>query len=148
MIRCIGVLLFLAFGAGCVNTDYSGMAFAPTDQIDVYFADDAIEFDYAVMGRAKAESPNTVSYEKMERNLVKAAMANGADAIIILNMRKVIVGELSTQTIKANQGGPAQSRYYNTDAGLSRGVAAQWYGRPYSTEAKNKVVIADLIKYR
>jgi len=133
---------------GCVNTDYSGMTFVPTDHIDVYFADDVMEFDYAVMGRAKAESPNTISYEKMEKKLVETAMANGADAIIILNMQKVVVGQVSAHGGTTNKAGPARTYNYDAGGGANRGVATQWYGRPYTTESKNKVVLADLIKYR
>jgi len=61
-----------------------------------------------VMGQIKAEAPEIMKFEVMEQQLVKNAMARGADAILIGELKTVEVGSVSSASGKTY----GDSHYY------------------------------------
>jgi hypothetical protein len=52
------------------------------------------------MGQIKAEAPEAVRFEDMEKKLVEDAMARGADAILIGELKTVEMGSISSASGK------------------------------------------------
>ncbi len=70
-----------------------GKTYVPTDHVDIFFSTDEIKRPYETMGKIRAEIGDMLmTFGQMERNLVKEAMARGADGIVIEEMKTVSVG--------------------------------------------------------
>ena len=82
------------FAAGCVNFQYKGEKFAPTEEANVYEDAKKIpEKKYLVMGHCVASGRyNDVTREKIYQRLQKEAEENGADAVLIDSYQIVPTG--------------------------------------------------------
>ncbi len=88
------LLLTATFVLGsCTKIDYIGDEYAPTTNVDLYFAEADVTREHKVMGHLIATAHDIVSAEKMQKDMKKKAMEKGADAIIILGMEKYQSGE-------------------------------------------------------
>jgi len=150
MFRSIAALvLTTSFLAGCVSTDYAGNSYAPTEQVDVYFSPDEVDREYTVMGKARSAADESVQFKTIEADMVKTAMANGADGLIFQDIRIETVGQTSTTTGRSDytpyyyRGGRRHNRYAEGPGG-----SGTWYADSSTTEIRDKVVIAELIKYK
>ncbi len=99
------------------------------------------------MGRIRAEIGDMLmTVEQMERNLVKEAMARGADGIVIEEMKTVSVGSTGG-TSGHDTGSPKY--FLGQDGALHReGGHENWSSATYTTEVRDKVLTAELIKYK
>jgi len=95
-------LIALSISVGCTTTDYVGKTYSKTDRVEIYFNTDEIKRSYEIMGQIKAEAPEAVRFEDMEKKLVADAMARGADAILIGELKTVEVGSVSSASGKTH----------------------------------------------
>ena len=140
------VLPMILLFAGCAQTDYLGKTYAPTSHVDVFFSVTDITRQYEVMGEAKTEGTDYLTFENIEEQLVKDAMARGADAVLIEGMETVTVG-YATST----QGNSKESPRYVADMdGNLKNVGGSGHYSEISTttDVKDKVIHAKLLKYK
>jgi hypothetical protein len=75
------VLLLLSCAT---RVDYIGSTYAPSDQVDVYVARDAIKKQYEVMGKGYVRMGTAFSsFEKIQKKAVAKARQKGADAVLV-----------------------------------------------------------------
>lgn len=75
---------------GCVSVDYMGRTYAPTEHVDVFYSLDEVKRPYEVMGQSSARADEGVRLQKVQDELVRDARARGADAIVILDVDRVV----------------------------------------------------------
>lgn len=147
-LRAWSLLSYLMLGAlvGCATTDYVGQSYAPTENVDIFFSTDDIGRQYTVMGTAKTEGTEYLSFEAIEQQLVKDAMARGADAIVIDGMDTITVG--STTSTSGQSDDPP--KYVVTQDGELKNVGGKGHYDAISTtsDIRDKVLSARLIKYQ
>ncbi len=147
-LRAWYLLSWLIIGAlaGCATTDYVGQSYPPTENVDIFFSTDDIERQYTVMGTAKTEGTEYLSFEAIEQQLVKDAMARGADAIVIDGMETITVG--STTTTSGQSDDPP--KYVVTQDGELKNVGGKGHYDAISTtsDIRDNVLSARLIKYQ
>ncbi len=139
-------LLVLGTLAACATTDYVGQSYAPTENVDIFFSTDDIGRQYTVMGTAKTEGTEYLTFEAIEQQLVKDAMARGADAIVIDGMDTITVG--STTNTSGQSDDPP--KYVVTQDGELKNVGGKGHYDAISTttDVRDKVLSARLIKYQ
>ncbi len=139
-------VLMLGTLVGCATTDYVGQSYPPTDSVDIFFSADDIAREYIVMGTAKTEGTEYLTFEAIEQQLVKDAMARGADAIVIDGMETITVG--STTNVSGQSGDPP--KYVVTQDGKLKNVGGEGHYDAISTttDIRDKVLSARLIKYQ
>lgn len=140
-------IITLCVFLSCAVTDYVGKIYSPTDHVDIFFSKNEIKRPFEIMGKIRAEGGDMLmTFEQMEQNLVKEAMSRGADGIVIESMEIVTVGSTSG-TYGQDIGEP---KYYATEDGrLHReGGHEQWVSSTHTTQVWDKVLTAELIKYR
>lgn len=137
-------VLFI-FMSGCATTDYVGTTYPPTSNVDVYFRDADVKRDFSVMGTAKTEGTEYLTFEAMEEQLVKDAMAKGADGIIVDGMDTITVGSTTTTSGKAKD----KPSYVVTQDGKLKNVGGSGHYDEMSTttDIRDHVLTARLIKY-
>lgn len=131
---------------GCATTDYVGQSYAPTEHVDIYFSTDDVERQFTVMGTAKTEGTEYLTFEAIEQQLVTDAMARGADAIVIDGMDTITVGSTSNTRGQSYE----KPRYVVTQDGKIRNVGGTGHYDEISTttDIRDKVMSARLIKYQ
>jgi hypothetical protein len=87
------LLLICVIAVGCTKIDYVGEEYPPTTHVDLFFSMDDVQRDYAIMGHIVASAPDLVSAEKMQKDIMKKAMAKGADGVVILGLERYQSGE-------------------------------------------------------
>ncbi len=139
-------LLILGMLTGCATTDYVGQTYPPTENVDIFFSTDDIPRQYTVMGTAKTEGTEYLTFEAIEQQLVKDAMARGADAIVIDGMETITVGSTTTTSGKSND----TPKYVVTQDGELKNVGGSGHYDAMSstTDIRDKVLSARLIKYQ
>jgi hypothetical protein len=146
MDRNIVVLLFLSILlVSCATTDYVGETYSPTSNVDVFFDPSEIKRPYKIMGTAKTEGTEYLTFEAIEQQLVKDAMSKGADAIIIEGMDTVKVGSTSSTSGQSNE----KPRYIATQDGKLKKVGGDGHYSSVSTttDIRDKVIKARFIKF-
>lgn len=130
---------------GCATTDYVGETYAPTQHVDVFFNASEVGRSYKTMGTAKTEGTQYLTFEVIEQQLVKDAMAKGADAIIIEGMDTVKIGSTSSTNGKSNE----KPRYVATQDGKLKNVGGDGHYSSIATttDILDRVITARLIKY-
>ena len=131
LIAIIAALTLTALLPGCVTTDYVGKTYAQTTRVDLYFSESDITRAYEVMGTVRSSAPGELSFEDIQKELMKEAMAKGADAILIEDMTTIAVGSTTTTQGKGN--GDGNDR---------------WSSTSNTTERKEKILAGKLIKYK
>ncbi len=131
--------------SACATTDYVGTTYPPTSNVDVYFRDADVKRAFSVMGTAKTEGTEYLTFEAMEEQLVKDAMAKGADGIIVDGMDTVTVGSTTTTSGKAKD----KPSYVVTQDGKLKNVGGSGHYDEMSTttDIRDHVLTARLIKY-
>lgn len=131
--------------SGCATTEYLGKSYAPTSHVDIYFATSDIHRPYEVMGEAKTEGSEALSFESIEQQLVKDAMAKGADAVLIEGMDTIVVGATTS-----NQGTIKEKPRYVVDKNgklKNVGGSDHYSGYTSTIEQRDKVISSKLLKY-
>ncbi|MBX2821568.1 MAG: hypothetical protein KTR29_17860 [Rhodothermaceae bacterium] len=80
----IFVFLFL-FTAGCASTEYIGETYAPTSDVEIFYSEDAVPYEFTTIGQALGTGV-WVKNRKIQNKLVDEAMNRGADAILITGL--------------------------------------------------------------
>ncbi len=144
-IRWIPGVLLLALMVSCVSTDYVGKDYTPTTNVDVFFSEKDVKRPYEVMGIVTAEATEYQSSQQIEQELVKQAMAHGADALLIGEMQTVEVGTTTTST-GHDSGDP---EYYLTEDGKlhEKKKHDDWSSSTFTTEQRDKILKAKMLKY-
>jgi hypothetical protein len=95
-IKLLLVMMAVLF-VGCASVDYLGDSFAPTAQIDVFFDEADIEYEYRVIGRIYASAPSAlVSSEKLMEKIKEKAMEHGGEGVIILTFGHIFTGSTTS----------------------------------------------------
>ncbi len=79
----------------CASIHYLGETYPPTQRVDLYFTEQDIAKEYKIIGRmeATADADELVySSDKFTQAILKKAGEKGADAIVILDFKKVMTG--------------------------------------------------------
>ena len=140
------LLAFIVFSlVGCATTDYVGETYAPTSHVDVYFATTDIGRPYKVIGQSKTEGSEYMSFELMQEQLVKDAMAKGADAVLIGGMETVVTGSYTSTDGTAKE----NPRYVITKDGKvkNKGGSGHYNSISTTTDIRDHVLAAKMIKY-
>ena len=139
-------LISCAMVISCTTTDYVGKTYSKTDRVEIFFNTDEIKLEYEVMGQIKAEAPEAVRFEDMEKKLVEDAMARGADAILIGELKTVEVGSVSSASGKT-YGDPHY--YLDKNMKLKKKGGSDHYSQlSITTIVKDHVIDAKLLKYK
>jgi len=139
-------LISCAMVISCTTTDYVGKTYSITDRVEIYFNTDEIKRPYEVMGQIKAEAPEAVRFEDMEQKLVEDAMARGADALLIGELKTVEVGTVSSASGKT-YGDPHY--YLDKNMKLKKKGGSDHYSQlSITTIVKDHVIDAKLLKYK
>lgn len=109
-----------------------GREYAPTENVDIYFSLDDIEGDFEVMGELTGESGEYDDFEHMEDEMIEEAKRKGADAIVFEDMDTVTIGTTTT--------------YFDDDT-RKRGRHQRRHESAVTTDIRNKVIKAELVKY-
>jgi hypothetical protein len=95
MKRVVIATTLLSAVLGCASIQYMGNSYPPTDHVDLYFSEYDVPRDYTVIGRlvatANVDEP-FYSSEKFTEAIRKKGREKGADAVVILGLRKVMTG--------------------------------------------------------
>ena len=86
----------LVLAAGCTKIDYVGKQYAPTVDVDLFFAMEDVSREYEVMGHVAATADDMVSAEKMQEEILKKAREKGADAVVILGLERYATSSPAT----------------------------------------------------
>jgi hypothetical protein len=146
LIFLVILIISCATVISCTTTDYVGKTYSKTDQVEIFFNTDEIKRPYEVMGQIKAEAPEAVRFEDMEKKLVEDAMARGADAILIGELKTVEVGSVSSASGKT-YGDP----HYYLDKNMKlkkKGGSSHYSQLSMTTIVKDHVIDAKLLKYK
>jgi hypothetical protein len=139
-------LISCAMVLSCTTTDYVGKKYSKTDRVEIFFNTDEIKQEYEVMGQIKAEAPEAVRFEDMEKKLVEDAMARDADAILIGELKTVEVGSVSSASGKT-YGDPHY--YLDKNMKLKKKGGSDHYSQlSITTIVKDHVIDAKLLKYK
>jgi len=139
-------LIALLISVGCTTTDYVGKTYPKTDRVEIFFNTDEIKHEYEVMGQIKAEAPEEIRFEDMEKKLVEDAMARGADAILIGELKTVEVGSVSSASGRT-YGDPHY--YIDKNMKLKKKGGSDHYSQiSMTTIIKDHVIDAKLLKYK
>ena len=139
-------LIALLISVGCTTTDYVGKTYPKTDRVEIFFNIDEIKHEYEVMGQIKAEAPEEIRFEDMEKKLVEDAMARGADAILIGELKTVEVGSVSSASGRT-YGDPHY--YIDKNMKLKKKGGSDHYSQiSMTTIIKDHVIDAKLLKYK
>ena len=139
-------LIALLISVGCTTTDYVGKTYPKTDRVEIFFNIDEIKHEYEVMGQIKAEAPEEIRFEDMEKKLVEDALARGADAILIGELKTVEVGSVSSAS-GPTYGDPHY--YLDKNMKLKKKGGSDHYSQiSMTTIIKDHVIDAKLLKYK
>lgn len=114
----VGALL-----GGCVNQDYTGKSYAPTQRVDVFYSEADVGRPFEVMGTDRAEAGSGMKSDRIVQEMVKEAQKQGADGIIVDDVAMQRTG--------------SSSNAYGDDNQYT-----------YETDIQERVVTARFIKYR
>ena len=92
-ISAAAALLLAAFAAGCTSFDYVGRSFAPLPEnapVALFRDRDTMaEGKYAMIGRGVLTAPERYDRYDIEERLRELAREHGADAVLIVKIRKI-----------------------------------------------------------
>ena len=143
--KTLAVILAGLLCAGCAYTEYSGTNYQPTTRVEIFFSADKITKKYTVMGEAKTEGGQDMSFQQIEQKLVKDAMAKGADAILLEGMDDVTIG---VENSPSGKEGETPVYVVNKDGTITNvGGTAHYDLINTSSTLKDKILKAQLLKY-
>lgn len=126
----------------CVATDYIGETYAPTTDVDVYYSLADINRPHRVMGKITATALDGWNSNDMVEELRKQAMAKGADGLVVEGVHTETVSSTS------NTYGQRDPKWVVTQDGELKEVSSGSNGYTLTTDTKEKVMDAELIKYQ
>lgn len=86
-------ILMALIMTGCANVNYVGYEYGPTEDVDIYYSEAAIDQEYEQIGHGLGTG-FWVKNKKIEAKLIEQAREKGADAILYTGLGKsnVIIG--------------------------------------------------------
>ena len=136
MKKTLWILLAITL-VSCTKIDYIGEEYAPTAQVDQFFATSDVSRDYKVMGYIVASAPDMVSAEKMHKKLVEKARKVGADGVIIEGLERYTAGSNTSYTETSQDKMDKKGRTKTVTSGSSS-----------TSNEEKKQIKATLIKYK
>ena len=79
------LLFMFVLAAGCAQTEYLGETYAPTNDVEIFYSEDAVPYEFTTIGQALGTGV-WVRNHKIQDKLVEEAMKRGADAILITGL--------------------------------------------------------------
>jgi hypothetical protein len=146
--RWAGPAVLCAALAGCVTSEYVGRTYPPTSHVDVYFDAKEVPHPFTVMGEVRTQGDELFSFDRIQKELVEKAQAEGADGVIILGIGRE---RIATKTTTDTQVRTTETSDLGVDdRGALRGTTVT-AGSVTTTGATSdidvKVVTGRLIKY-
>jgi len=149
--------MLVIFATGCINFQYKGAEFTPTEKANIYESAKSIpDQNYLIIGKCVATSRyNDVTLEKMYKRLQKEAESKGADAVLITAYQIVPTG-ISESGLLSQDSVSLWSEGSVTNSGWNQlyGDFDQYYGRIGNKGQKSttplsytRVVRASFIRY-
>lgn len=106
-------VLFVMLVSGCISIDYVGQTYPEADSKEpLPFYTDAKEVPadtYKVIGRATATAPDGYSSEDIKQDLLSKARDCGADAVQVVDFKRVLVSRQKTPDSDFYNDGPTGS---------------------------------------
>ena len=92
-ISTVSMLLALFLFNGCASVNYVGDEFTPTETVEIFYSEEAIENPYELIGHGLG-SGFWVKNRKITNKLINEAKEKGADAILVTGLGKsnVLIG--------------------------------------------------------
>lgn len=137
--------LTLATLPACVTHDYMGQHYAPTDHVEVFYAQTEVPAGYTVVGEDRAEATEYLSADAIVADIVKQAQKVGAQGVIIGNLDIVQVGENSSTSGWSKD----KTEYYATTDGklhTRHKDSGSWNSYSHSTAVRDKVITAKFLR--
>jgi hypothetical protein len=78
-------LLLILCVSGCMNVNYVGQRFEPTDNVRIFTGEATDE--YEIIGKATLTAPGSYSSHEIRQRLIAVAEKNGADAVNIIDSK-------------------------------------------------------------
>ncbi len=128
--------------SACVETDYVGETYTPTSSVDVYYSMADVERPHKVMGKITATAMDGWDSEDMVMELKKQAMARGADALVVEGVHTDTTGSYT------NTYGKKEPKWVVDQDGKIKSVGGSSDGYTVTTDVKEKVMDAELVKYQ
>jgi hypothetical protein len=130
----VAVNITVILVCGCINVDYVGQKFQrQNNDEDILFFNsnnDVPKDTYRVIGRANVTAPGSSTPEEIKGKILKQADECGADAVSIVDYKKIKIGEIST---------PAGTEYQGT-SGVWNNTGARADGSPIAVDSFDKTV--------
>ena len=83
--------LFSLTLVGCVNVSYVGKSYFPTREVTFFYGKSTVPKDtYTVMGKAIATGKEGASGDRIKKDLIEKAKAEGANALVIISTKRVM----------------------------------------------------------
>ena len=140
----VGAFLVTLLG-GCVNTDYVGESYAPTSQVDVYYAMEDVKKPHVVMGKITATAMDGWDSAEMVEELKSQAMAKGADGLVIMGVHTDVVGSYTSTYGNDNDD---KEWVVTEDGKLKHRGSGSSSSTSITTDTREKVMDAELLKYQ
>lgn len=129
MKKLLPVLALTLFVSCAPTVEYIGKQYSPTQKVDVFLDTKDIKRNYEVIGKIDGISGILGSgYDEIQNKIIQTAQQKGADAVILYNMEKRVIGSTGTTNVSHRQ----------------------WLTTNYTTTSTNMtedVLHADFIKY-
>ncbi|WOJ98493.1 hypothetical protein R0137_07955 [Congregibacter brevis] len=141
------VAMSLLLLAACVNTDYTGKSYPPTTSVDVYYSVGDVKRDFEVMGLITATALEGWDSDQMIEELRTQAMAKGADGLVIQGVHTDVIGSTTSTSGKSK----SEPKWVVTEDGKLKDVSSssdKYNEYSVTTETKEKVIDAELVKYQ
>ncbi|AQX90984.1 MULTISPECIES: hypothetical protein [Elizabethkingia] len=86
------------------SINYIGKNYNPTEKVDVYLDTNDIKKNYEVIGKVDGISGILgSSYEDIQNKIIQTARQKGADAVILYNMERRVIGTTSSASTEHRQ---------------------------------------------
>lgn len=97
MKKTLTLMALVMMTVSCVNMDYVGKQYTPTNEVEMYFDTYDIKREFEVMGILTAESGEFISTETIQEKVMEKAREKGADAVLFESFDKKLSGS-TTET--------------------------------------------------
>ena len=100
----VGLYTCALFMSGCASVNYVGNEFTPTNDVDIYYSEAAIDQEYDLIGHGLG-SGFWVKNKKIQDKLIEEAKKKGADALLVTGLGKsnILIGNgISTDEKQLN----------------------------------------------
>ncbi len=83
------ILIMLLFSTCTPQVHYLGDRLQPTTEIDVYYDENDVEWEYRTIGKMTHSNMLDYEAETIKNKMIQKAKANGGDGIIFLDVQNI-----------------------------------------------------------